>query len=97
MSSPTPTPDIVKQALAIVNGTLEVVNEKPGAVTNFDKIKKYYKFLIAFVGFTIAFLTEILPLGFSPDVKNGIAGVIGFLTSLGVFLKSNEQWVDRLL
>lgn len=96
MSSPTPTPnDLVKQALAIVNGSLTVVNEKPGEVTTFDKIKKYYKFIIAFIGFLTAFLTEILPLGFSPDVKNGIAGAIGFLTSIGVFMKSNEQWINK--
>lgn len=88
--------DIVKQALALVNGVVTVVNEKPGTVSTFDKIKQYYKFLVAFIGALIAILTETLPLGLSADVQNWIAGVVGILTSFVVFLKSNEQWVEKL-
>jgi hypothetical protein len=75
-----------------------VVKSVPGPVTFFDKVKKYYKFIIAAVGALLIVLNEATPmfnmLGGSGE--KWFSAIVAVLTSVGVFLKANEHWVDSL-
>jgi hypothetical protein len=72
------------------------VQTKVGPVTFWDRVKGAYKWLIAFVGFLLVLLnqllvfTDVLP----QNIANWINIAIAFLTSLSVFLKSNEHWIE---
>lgn len=86
-----------KYNMVLRDGQAEVVAIKAGSVTTVDKLKSYYKFIIAFVGSIIVLLNEITPISsvmFGPNVQHWVSGTLMFLTSLSVFLKSNEHWVN---
>lgn len=75
-----------------------VVAKADGQVTFLDKVKNYYKALIAFVGFLLILLNELTPVfNYLPGQdKQYVTAAIGVLTTLGVLLKGNEHWVDNL-
>lgn len=85
-ADPAPNPPVV------------VVATKAGTVTTLDKIKGYYKGLIAAVGSILVIINEVTPLlNFLPGQdKQYVNLVIGFITTAAVFLKDNEHWVDAL-
>ena len=77
---------------------VEVVKEVPGKVTVLQKVAKYYKGIVAFLGTVAVLLTspEIGPLQhlLPPTEQHWLTVGIGALTVLLTFLKSNEHWVD---
>lgn len=77
---------------------VKVVSAKTGPVGILDKAKGYYKGLIAAVGSILVIVNELTPLlNFLPGQdKQYVTLVIGFLTTVAVFLKDNEHWVDDL-
>jgi hypothetical protein len=77
---------------------VKVTGRTEGPVTFMQKLAAYYKGLIVLVGAVLAFLTapEIGPLThFLPvEYQHWVTVVIGFVTVLLTFLKSNEHWVE---
>lgn len=75
---------------------VEVVKQTPGPVTWLQKIARYYKGIIAFLGTLLALLTapEIGPLQhLLPDgYQHWLTVGIGAATVLLTFLKENEHW-----
>lgn len=77
---------------------VEVISQTDGAVTWFQKIKLYYKGIVAFIGTVlvlltspeIGFLGHLLPSGQQHYLTIGI----GVLTVLLTFLKENQHWFD---
>lgn len=86
------------QAAAAPSTPVKVVGEKVGALTFLDTAKGYYKGLIAAVGAILVIANELTPVfNFLPGQdKQYVTVAIGFLTTLAVFLKDNEHWVDDL-
>jgi hypothetical protein len=88
-----------KQRVALTNeGERVVVAVKEGAVTWRDQAKKWYKGGIAAVGALLIILTQL-------EVFSGLLGeqgktvftvAVAVLTSVSVFLKSNERWIEKL-
>lgn len=83
-----------------VTVTPTVVSEKNGKVTVFDEIKKYYKGLIAFVGMLLIIINQVTPwlndILTDPNDKKLFTVIVSAITALGVILKDNEKWVDKL-
>jgi hypothetical protein len=79
----------------VVNVPVKVVSETDGPVTTAQKLKKYYKGIIVFVGSIGVSLAAIVP-EVSDDWKKVIGGIILGTTVLGVILKKNEDWVENL-
>jgi hypothetical protein len=83
-------------AIDPTTGDAVTVATKVGTVTWLDRLKGAYKWLIAFIGFLLVVLNQglafadILP----QNVANWINVAITLLTSVSVFLKANEHWVD---
>lgn len=74
---------------------------KYGPVTAFDKAKYYYKWLISAVSVALAILVENQDLvtrifGASSEVNGVVAAVILILGNIGLALKENEKWVNKL-
>jgi low affinity Fe/Cu permease len=90
--------DLKQRVTLTPTGETVVVDTKAGTVTWQDHAKNYYKFAIATVGALVVILTQITPVaGFLGDnAKTVVAVATAVLTSIGVFLKANEQWVDKL-
>jgi hypothetical protein len=90
--------DVVKKRVEVQNAELVVTEAKPGTVSFGDKVKKYYKGLIALVGALLVLVNQVTPLTnfLGEDTQNLVSVVIVFLTAVATFLKSNEQWVDKL-
>lgn len=79
-------------------GQVEVAAVKDGEINWRDQAKRYYKGGIAAVGALLVILAQL-------EVFAGLLGengktvftvVVAVLTSLSVFLKSNERWVEKL-
>jgi hypothetical protein len=101
---------MIKQKLSLVAGVQHavtvkpsavVVEEKPGTVTAFDKIKYYYKWLISAVSVVLAILVENQDLmtnifGASSEVNGWVAAAILIVGNIGVVLKENEKWVNKI-
>lgn len=89
-----------EQTIGVVGPATPVaeVQVKQGPVTFLDRLKKYYKGLIALIGFVLILLNQLTPLfDFLPaQDRPYVTAVIGALTVLGTFLKGNENWVDNL-
>lgn len=64
----------------------------------FGQLKAYYKGIIAAVGSILIVLNTIGPFAdfLGSDVKHWVVTGIAALTALGVFLKANEVYVDKL-
>lgn len=77
---------------------VKIVSEKVGVVSFLDKAKGYYKGLITALGAILVIVNELTPLfDFLPGQdKQYITAGIAFLTTVAVFLKNNEHWVDDL-
>lgn len=74
---------------------VEVVDEKPGTVTGFDKFKAYWHSAIAVIGFLLVGLTSAqdqLP----SSMKTVVVSIIGVLTVVSIALKANEVWINKL-
>jgi hypothetical protein len=85
----------------IAEPTAVVAEEKTGYVTVFDKAKEYYKWLISSVSIVLAFLVDnqdIITRLFGVDHQaNGwVALAILVLGNVGLLLKENEKWVNKL-
>lgn len=82
----------------VAHAPVEVVKTTPGPVTLIQKIKLYYKAIIAFIGTLLVLLTspEIGFLGhlLPADQQHWLSVGIGILTVVLTFLKENEHWVD---
>lgn len=77
---------------------VEIVASTAAPVTLVQKLKGYYKGLIALIGSLLIVVNQVTPiLHFLPaeDVKY-VNLVIGILTVAGTFLKENEHWVDSI-
>jgi hypothetical protein len=76
--------------------SVQVVDERTGAVTFLDKLKGYYKALITVLGAILLGLNELTPLtNFLPATAQHWASVaISVITAILTFLKANEHWVD---
>ena len=79
-------------------GNVEVRAIKDGAVNWRDKAKRFYKGGIAAVGAILIILMQL-------EVFSGLLGeqgktlftvAVAVLTSISVFLKSNERWIEKL-
>lgn len=91
--------EVVKHRVAVTEeGTPAVIDSKNGPVTFFDKVKKYYKFLIAAVGALLIVLNEATPLfnTLGGSGEKWFTGIVAVVASIGVLLKSNERWVNAL-
>lgn len=65
----------------------------PGTVTFLDKLKAYWKAIIAFIGVVLLAVNQLSP--FLPvDWQHPAAVIIAVLTAVLTFAKSNETWVD---
>jgi hypothetical protein len=75
---------------------VQVVDERTGAVTFLDKLKGYYKALIAVIGAVLLALNELTPVtDFLPTTAHHWLSVaISVGTAILTFLKANEHWVD---
>ena len=75
---------------------VQVVDERPGAVTFLDKLKGYYKALVTVVGAVLVGLNELTPLtGFlPPTAQHWLSVAISVGTVILTALKANEHWVD---
>jgi hypothetical protein len=75
-----------------------VADTKPGTVGWADKLKGWYKGLIAAVGAILVLLNNIGPFAdlLGGDVSQWVTVAISALTAAGVFLRENEHWVDAL-
>lgn len=78
-----------------VNVPVKITGETDGPVTVKQKVKGYYKSVIALVGSLGASLVAIAPMVPDPFNKYAAGGVL-ILTVFGVFLKKNEDWVNSL-
>ncbi len=85
-----------KMQVKLAGDRATVVAIKAGNVTIIDKLKKYYKAIIALVGGIVLLLNQITPMTamLGASTQHAISVALVFLTSLLVFLKSNEHWVD---
>lgn len=77
---------------------VKVVAEAAGPVTFLDRVKGYYKALIALVGAILVIANELTPvLNFLPGLdKQYVTIAISAVTAFGVFLRDNEHWLDDL-
>lgn len=77
---------------------VKVVATTDGPVTWQQKVKEYYKGLIALLGAVLIFFNEVTPItNFLPaDYRHWVTIIVTFLTAAGTFLKSNQHWVDDL-
>lgn len=75
-----------------------VVDEKPGEVNFFDKLKGYYHTMITVIGAILVLLNEVTPITDSlpQSWQHTITLIIVGTTALLNALKSNEQWVQKL-
>jgi hypothetical protein len=75
---------------------VQVVDERPGAVTFLDKLKGYYKALITVVGAVLLALNELTPLtDFLPmTAQHWLSVAVAVGTAILTALKANEHWVD---
>lgn len=99
---------MVKQQVQLVSPTsgiappvADVVQEKSGQVTAFDKAKEYYKWLISSVSIVLAFLVDNQDIvtrlfGADHDANGWVALAILVLGNVGLLLKENEKWVNKL-
>lgn len=92
----TATP--VKAQVQITADGVEVVKTIPGVVGVVDKVKGYYKSAIAALGTLLILLNTLTPtfafLG--GDFQHWFTIAVALVTTVSVFLKSNEHWVDQL-
>ena len=97
-AAPAPTINTLTSTPAdSAGGVVNVVAEKNGSVNWLDRIKSYYHTLITLVGTAILVLNAATPaFDFIPIDKNYLTVVIATLTTVSVFLKKNETWVDEL-
>lgn len=65
----------------------------PGNVTVLDKLKGYWKAIIAFIGVALLVINQVAPV-LPVDWQHPAALVIAVLTAVLTFAKSNETWVD---
>lgn len=73
----------------------KTVAVKDGDVTWVDKVKGYYKALIALVGAVLVGVTQLS--GAVPaEAEPWVTVAISTLTVIGVILRANEQWVNDL-
>lgn len=81
-----------------VDVSVKVVDQKNGTVGLFDQVKTYYHTLILAITAILAGVTQFSPiLDWLPgDAKNTVTVAVVFLGGLLNFLKSNEQWVQKL-
>ena len=81
-----------------VTGESVTVKTQVGPVTFWDKVKGAYKWLITGVGFLLVVLNQGLAFAdvLPQNVANWINVAIAFLTSVSVFLKANEHWVEGI-
>jgi hypothetical protein len=88
-----------KERVALTNeGERAIIAVKPGEINWRDKAKRFYKGGIAAVGALLIILTQL-------EVFSGLLGeqgktvftvAVAILTSISVFLKSNERWIEKL-
>lgn len=76
-----------------------VEKTKPGSVTLWDKAKFYYKWLISATSLLLAWLVENQDLfvrffGATSEFNGYVAVAILVVGNVGVFLKSNEKWIN---
>ena len=93
-----PDPGVKARVEVAKDGGTVVVKEKEGELNWRDKAKNYYKGIIVTIGAILALLAQVTPLAnmLGQDTQNLITGIVLFLTALLTFLKSNEQWVQKL-
>ena len=93
---------IVERVVDAPTTAKAVVDEiKDGPVTIVDKAKNYYKGLISFTSILLAILVENQELatqilGVDHSVNKWIAAGILFLGNIGLVLKENEKWVNKV-
>lgn len=75
---------------------VHVVATKVGAVTVLDKVKAYYKTLIAIVAAVVVFLNQVTPIAdFLPvQYRHWFSTAVVVVGAVAVFLKANEHWID---
>lgn len=83
-------------ALDVDTGQPVTMQTKVGPVTRWDRLKGAYKWLISGVGFLLVLLNQLLVFNdiLPQSAANWINIAITFLTSVSVFLKANEHWVE---
>jgi hypothetical protein len=76
--------------------TAVVIEQKPGTVTVLDRVRGYYKGLIALIGALLVTINELTPItDFLPaDQRHWITIAVSALTALSTTLVANEKWVD---
>lgn len=100
----TPLVPVVKESepmnkarMVFKAGAPVAVTVKPGPVTWRDDLKKYWHLAITVVGLALMMVNEFSPIVTDATMKQYVTVVIAVLTAAGVFLKSNENWVDSVL
>lgn len=78
---------------SVTSVPVEIVESTPGPVTTLQKLKRYYKGLIALVGSLLTVATQLAPVIPEND-KHWVTTGILILTVAGAFLKENEHWID---
>lgn len=73
-----------------------VLKSEPGAITLLDRLKGYYKGLIAVITAVLVIANELTPvLNFLPGQdKQYVTIAIAVVGSVLTFLKDNEHWID---
>lgn len=77
---------------------VKVTKETEGPVTTLQKVKGYYKAVVAFVGALLLFLQQATP-AFSAlpaDYQHPFTVVVAVVTAVSVLLVNNQTWVDSL-
>lgn len=86
-----PTAHVATFTGAGAAAAVKVVDEKPGPLSLLDKLKAYYKFLLAAVGAIVVIVNELTPvLGHA----HWFTVAASLVTAVSVALKSNEHWVE---
>lgn len=77
------------------NPTVQTVADKEaeGSVTVIDRAKQYWKGIIAFAGVALLVIDQLTPI-FPANWDHPVAVIVGVLTVIGTFGKSNELWVN---
>ena len=92
-----PSINALTSAVNDTGGVTNVLKEKSGAVNFIDKVKYYYKSLITIVGMVLTLLSAMTPVfSFIPIDGKYITWAIAALTTVSVWLKRNEKWVNEL-
>lgn len=94
----SPRAPIARLAGTLPTAPVAVVRTAPGPVTWLDRTKAYYKAVITIIGSLLVLINEATPLlnALPDNGKQYVTVGVVFMTSLSVFLKSNEHWVDGL-